>query len=187
MKKILRSLQMMSVVGIFAMSSLASAQTKNLNVPLKVQEHSQWCWAGASQMILNFFGKTPTQCAEANYAIGINYACGNTTFNWNSTANQPKPTNTITYILNGWGVSSSVVGVLSQANSTAKINANRPYAILWQWTGGGGHFVVVKGYTNNGATLYINDPWPGNGSYVRTYASTYSASDRYWYNTAVTN
>ena len=72
MKKILRSLQMMSVVGIFAMSSMASAQTKNLNVPLKVQEHSQWCWAGASQMILNFFGKTPTQCAEANYAIGIN-------------------------------------------------------------------------------------------------------------------
>ena len=39
-------------------------------------------------MVLNFFGKTPSQCAEVNYALGINYACGNSTFNWNSNANQ---------------------------------------------------------------------------------------------------
>jgi ABC-type bacteriocin/lantibiotic exporter with double-glycine peptidase domain len=175
----------LAIASIFSLSQLASAQTKNLNVPLKVQEHSQWCWAGASQMVLNFFGKTPSQCAEVNYAKGINYACGNSTFNWNSNANQPNSTNSITYILNGWGVNSSVVGVLSQSNSTSRINANRPYVILWQWTSGGGHFVVVKGYSGN--YLYINDPWPGNGAYTRTYASTVSASDRYWYNTAVTN
>ncbi|MBY0572748.1 MAG: C39 family peptidase [Undibacterium sp.] len=184
MKKILT---LLSMAGVLAMSSLATAQTNNLTVPLKVQEHSQWCWAGASQMVLNYFSKTPTQCAEANYALGINYACGNSTFNWNSNANQPQPTNAISTILNGWGVSSSVVGRLSQATSTSKINAKKPYVILWSWTNGGGHFVVIKGYTNNGSTLYINDPWPGNGAYVRTYASTASASDRYWYNTAVTN
>lgn len=184
MKKILQAI---GILSLLCLSQLAAAQSRTLTVPLRVQEHSQWCWAGASQMVLNYFGKTPTQCAEVNYAIGINYACGNTTFNWNSNANQPKPTNTITYILNGWNVSSSVVGKLSQATSTSKINANKPYILLWQWTGGGGHFVVVRGYTNNGATLYINNPWPGEGSYYRSYASTASASDRYWYNTAVTN
>lgn len=187
MKKMIRSIKTLTAIGALALSSYAAAQTYNLNVPLRVQEHSQWCWAGSSQMVLNFFGKTPSQCAEVNYAKGINYACGNSTFNWNSYANQPNTTNSISYILNGWGVSSSVVGVLSQSNSTSRINANRPYVILWQWTGGGGHFVVVKGYTNNGATLYINDPWPGNGAYARTYAATKSASDRYWYNTAVSN
>ncbi len=187
MKRIPTYAKALVAISALTCAQFAFAQSKNLSVPLRVQEHSQWCWAGASQMVLNFFGKTPTQCAEVNYAKGINYACGNTTFNWNSPANQPNTTNSITYILNGWNVGSSVVGVLSQSSSTTRINNNKPYILLWQWTGGGGHFVVVKGYSNNGASLYINDPWPGNGSYTRSYASTKSASDRYWYNTAVVN
>ncbi len=169
--------------ALVSFGALASAQTI-LNVPQRVQEHSQWCWAGASQMVLNYKNATPSQCAEANYALGINYACGNSTFNWNSNANQPNSTNAIVSILRHWGVNSNVAGKLTQSSSTANINASHPYIILWQWTGGGGHFVVVKGY--NGNYLYINDPWPGNGSYTRTYSSTASASDRYWYNTAVT-
>lgn len=187
MKKLTRSLQMLSIAGLFAVSSFAAAQSKNLSVPLKVQEHSQWCWAGASQMVNALFGKTYSQCAIANYALGINYACGNSTFDWQSQANQPQATSVIASILNASGVSSSVVGRLSQTNSTTRINASRPYVILWQWASGGGHFVVVKGYANNGATLYINDPWPGNGAYTRTFAATTSSSDRSWYDTAVTN
>jgi ABC-type bacteriocin/lantibiotic exporter with double-glycine peptidase domain len=186
MTKYLRPLITAAIFSIStAVCAVASAQTYNLNVPLRVQEHSNWCWAGSSQMVLNFFGKTPSQCSEVNYALGINYACGNSTFNWNSNANQPNYTSAITSILNAWGVSASTVGVLSQSNSNSRINANRPYVLLWQWTGGGGHFVVVKGYSGN--YLYINDPWPGNGAYSRTYASTVKASDRYWYNTSVTN
>lgn len=181
MKKSLK----LAIAGLLlAATGSAFAQSYMLNVPQRVQEHSQWCWAGASQMVLNFKGKNPSQCAEANYALGINYACGNSTFNWNSRANQPNSTNAVSYIIKGWGVNSSVTGVLSQSSSTANINASRPYVILWQWTGGGGHFVVVKGYSGN--YLAINDPWPGNGSYWRTYSSTVSASDRWWYNTAIT-
>ena len=169
---------------LLSLSAVAAAQTYTLNVPLRTQEHSQWCWAGASQMILNFKNRNVSQCAEVNYALGINYACGNTNFNWNNYANRPNSSNAISSILNYWGVTSGVTGVLSQANSTWNINAKRPYVILWQWRSGGGHFVVTRGYS--GSYLYINDPWPGNGSYYRTYASTVSSSDRYWYNTVFT-
>lgn len=181
MKKIM---QKALCIALFSSSACVMAQSYQLSVPLKVQEHSQWCWAGASQMILSYKGKSVTQCAEANYALGINYACGNSSFNWNNYANQPNSTNAISSILNHWGVGASVTGVLSQSWSNYYINGNHPYAILWQWTGGGGHFVVARGYS--GSYLFINDPWPGNGSYTRTYASTVRASDRYWYNTAIT-
>jgi ABC-type bacteriocin/lantibiotic exporter with double-glycine peptidase domain len=170
--------------ALLSIGSVVLAQSYQLSVPLKVQEHSQWCWAGASQMVLSYKGKSATQCAEANYALGINYACGNSTFNWNSNANKPNSTNAISSILNHWGVGAGVTGVLSQTSSNNNINGNHPYVILWQWTGGGGHFVVVRGYS--GSYLYINDPWPGNGAYTRTYSSTVRATDRYWYNTAVT-
>lgn len=184
MKKIIRAAFMSATLCATFMASSVFAQV-NLSVPLRTQEHSQWCWAGASQMVLQFKGKSVTQCAEANYALGINYACGNTTFNWNSQANQPNSTSAVTRILNWGGVSASTTGVISQSYSNQYLNASRPYIILWQWTSGGGHFVVVKGYSGN--YLYINDPWPGNGSYTRTYASTVNASDRYWYDSARTN
>lgn len=183
-KNMKKTMRMLISALLFGATSAALAQSYQLSVPLRVQEHSQWCWAGASQMILHYNGKNATQCAEVNYAMGINYACGNSTFNWNSYANRPNSTNAISYILNGWGVRSSVTGVLSQSNSNWYINNKKPYSLLWQWRSGGGHFVVVRGYS--GSYLYINDPWPGNGSYTRTYASTVSASDRYWYNTAIT-
>ncbi len=158
---------------------VATAQTKNLSVPLRVQEHSQWCWAGSAKMITDFKGKTYTQCAMVNYAKNINYACGNTTFNWNSYANQPNTASAITYILNGCGVPSSYMsGYLSYSSVQSYINASKPFVVLWSWTNGGGHFVVGKGYSNNG--IYFNDPWPGSGSYYRTYSASVSASDRRW-------
>lgn len=180
MKTLIASLVLAALAG-----PAASAQSKVLSVPQRTQEHSEWCWAGSSQMVLGFFGVNPTQCAEANYSLGINYACGNTNFNWNSNANSPNSTNAVSSILNAWGVNASVFnGYFYSSTVQTHINNSKPFIILWQWTGGGGHFVVVKGYS--GSYLYINDPWPGNGSYTRTYSSTVSASDRYWYNTCYT-
>lgn len=182
MKKMIQA-TLLILMGL-AFGANAFAQSKNLSVPLKVQEHSQWCWAGSTQMVFYFKAKTYSQCAIANYAEGINYACGNSTFDWQDyTANAPQSTDTVSSILQAGGLSSSVTGRLSQATSNSYINGSRPYIILWEWTGGGGHFVVVKGYS--GSTLYINDPWPGHGSYTRSYSSTVSSSDRSWYNSAI--
>ncbi len=168
---------------VLGLAPLATAQQKILSVPQRQQEHSQWCWAGSSQMMLNFKGKTPTQCAMVNYSLGINYACQSATFDWNSYANQPNYTSAITSIMNAWGVPAATAsGSFNLATVQGQINASKPMTILWSWRGGGGHFVVLKGY--NGSYLYFNDPWPGSGTYYRTHASTVSASDRTWNGTS---
>lgn len=168
----------------------AFAQWKTLSVPLVTQEHSQWCWAGSSKAVLNYYSKTPSQCQIVNWAYGLNYACGNTTFNWNSNANQPNSmygsSGSVQNILSHWGVPNNAYSVASSWNSVVSdINANRPFVIRYGWTNGGGHIMVGTGYeTYNGTNyVYIMNPWPGEGNTYRTYSSAVSASDHRWTHT----
>ncbi len=185
MKTFIRSLQALGFIAAITLGSLASAQNyswyKLNNFPMNQQEHSNWCWAASSSMILGYFGKTVTQCSEVNYALNSSYACGNSTFYWNSSLNQPDSTYTIGKILTHWGVANSVYNYnLSKASVASRIESNKPFVILWTWRSGGGHFVTVYGYTNTGNSLNINNPWPGEGSTIRSYSSTIAASDRDW-------
>ena len=169
---------------------LAQAQMRTLNVPLVIQEHSQWCWAGSSKAVLNFYNKTPSQCQIVNWAYGLNYACGNTTFNWNSNANQPNnmygTNGSVQNILQAWSVPNTAYNVASSWSSVVfDINANRPFVIRYGWSSGGGHIMVGRGYeTANGTNyIYIMNPWPGEGQTYRTYNSAVSASDHRWTHT----
>ena len=176
----------LSAALLLSLAAFASSATAGvLSVGLKQQEHSNWCWAASSQMVFGWFGKSYTQCSLANYSFGINYACGNATFYWNSNANSPNSAQAITQVLNAGGVSAYRTGALSQSALQSKIDASKPFIIGWYWTSGGGHAVVVKGYSGN--YVYFNDPWPGNGSYTRTYSATVSASDRSWGDSMVPN
>jgi len=176
--------------GLLAMLPSAFAQWRTLNVPLVTQEHSQWCWAGSSKAVLNYYGQSPSQCQIVNWAFGLNYACGNSTFDWNSYANQPNnmygSNGSVQNILNAWGVSNTAYNSASSWNSVvADINANRPFVIRYGWTGGGGHIMVGRGYeTYNGVNyIYIMNPWPGEGQTYRTYSSAVYASDHQWTHT----
>ncbi|MDM5179220.1 C39 family peptidase [Massilia sp. DJPM01] len=180
------------VVGASLLLALpaAMAQWRTLAVPLTTQEHSQWCWSASSKAVLNFYKKTPSQCQIVNWAFGLNYACGNTYFNWNSYANQPNnmygSNGSVQNILNAWGVSNGAYSVASSWNSVVyDINANRPFVIRYGWSNGGGHILVGRGYaTTNGVNyVYIMDPWPGEGQTYRTYNSAVSASDHRWTHT----
>ncbi|MET3135173.1 hypothetical protein AAKU55_005481 [Oxalobacteraceae bacterium GrIS 1.11] len=168
----------------------AQAQVRTLNIPLVTQEHSQWCWAGSSKAVLNFYNKTPSQCQIVNWAFGLNYACGNSSFNWNSNANQPNNmyggNGSVQGILQNWGVPNNAINNYLSWNSVLNdINANRPFVIRYGWTNGGGHILVGSGYeTVNGVNyLYIMNPWPGEGQTYRTYNSAVSASDHRWTHT----
>ncbi|MET3132995.1 hypothetical protein AAKU55_003277 [Oxalobacteraceae bacterium GrIS 1.11] len=168
----------------------AFAAWRTLNVPLVTQEHSQWCWAGSSKAVLNYYNKTPSQCQIVNWAFGLNYACGNTNFNWNSYANQPNSiygTNgSVQNILNAWGVPNSAYNSASSWNTVVSdINANRPFVIRYGWSNGGGHIMVGRGYeTWNGVNyVYIMNPWPGEGQTYRSYNSAVWASDHQWTHT----
>ena len=168
----------------------AYAQWRTLNVPLVTQEHSQWCWAGSSKAVLNYYGQSPSQCQIVNWAFGLNYACGNSTFNWNSYANQPNSmygsNGSVQNILRAWGVANTAYNSASSWSSVVSdINANRPFVIRYGWTGGGGHIMVGRGYeTANGVNyVYIMNPWPGEGQTYRTYNSAVYASDHQWTHT----
>jgi hypothetical protein len=168
----------------------AWAQWRTLSVPLTTQEHSQWCWSASSKAVLNYYSRTPSQCQIVNWAFGINYACGNSTFNWNSYANQPNSMygsgGSVQSILNAWGVPNNAYNWASSWNSVVwDINNNRPFVMRYGWTNGGGHIMVGRGYeTWNGSNyVYIMDPWPGEGQTWRTYSSAVSSWDHNWTHT----
>jgi hypothetical protein len=170
---------------------MAMAQWRTLSVPLTTQEHSQWCWAGSSKAVLSYYwANYPSQCQIVNWAYGLNYACGNAVFDWNSTANQPNSmygsNGSVQNILAHWSVpNTAVTSALSWNTVVSDINANRPFVIRYGWTGGGGHIMVGRGYeTYNGTNyVYIMNPWPGEGQTYRTYASAVNASDHAWTHT----
>jgi hypothetical protein len=183
-------IQCVVATAFLAAAPAAFAQWRNLSVPLVTQEHSQWCWAGSSKAVLNFYAKTPSQCQIVNWAYGLNYACGNTTFDWNSKANQPNSmygtSGSVQNILAAWGVPNTAYSYASSWNSVvADVNANRPFVIRYGWTNGGGHIMVGTGYEvyNGSNYLYIMNPWPGEGNTYRTYNSAVSASDHKWTHT----
>lgn len=188
MKKTLKLVLLGFILSVAAQT--AFAQSKYLNVPFVQQEHSQWCWAGTSKSILNFYNKTPSQCQIVNWAYGLNYACGNTTFDWNSAANQPNgmygSNGSVQNILNYWGVPNTAYSTASSWNSVVyDVNNNRPFVIRYGWTNGGGHIMVGYGYqvVNNVQYIRIMNPWPGEGFTSRTYSSAVSASDHQWTHT----
>jgi hypothetical protein len=185
-----RFLQSLAGLAFVLAAPSVFAQGRTLNIPLVVQEHSQWCWAGSSKAVLNYYAKTPSQCQIVNWAYGLNYACGNTSFNWNSGANQPNSmygtAGSVQNILKHWGVPNNAYAVASSWNTVVNdISANRPFVIRYGWTGGGGHIMVGIGYdvANGSNHITIMNPWPGEGITYQTFASAVSAPDHNWTHT----
>jgi hypothetical protein len=185
-------LRCMLLLGLSALSTVAIAGngSRNLALNLVTQEHSNWCWAGSSVSVLNWYSARPSQCSVANWALGINYACGNSYFNWNSYANQANGMygggGTIQGILYHWGVNSYGNSyALNWSAVVTEVNNNRPFVMRYGWTGGGGHFIVGSGYNDTSGTrriAYMN-PWPGEGNTVVNYSWAVSASDHSWTHT----
>lgn len=182
--------QVVAGLAIAIALPLAHAQYRQLNVPTNIQEHSQWCWSGSSKAIIGFYKAAPSQCAIVNWAFGINYACGNGSFNWNSYANQPNSLygsgGSVQNILSNWGIATYAYTYASSWNSiVSDINANKPFVIRFGWTSGGGHIMVGTGYEVwNGASYvtYMN-PWPGEGNSEDLYNWMVAANDHRWTHT----
>jgi hypothetical protein len=185
MMKSIKNLLMAACFLIVAQT--ASAQSSYLNVSWGQQEHSEWCWSATSQSVLSLYKKTPSQCQIVNWAYGLNYACGNTTFAWNSPANKPNnmygTNGSVQTILQAWGVPNTPVAAALTWNQVVwDINNRRPFVIRYGWTTGGGHIMTGYGYqvTNGVNYIRIMDSWPGEGWTIRTHSSAVSASDHKW-------
>jgi len=153
-----------------------------LNVPQRYQEQSQWCWAGCSQAILEYYGTSKTQTQIAAYGTqGVN------TWNylWDSRPLDDPPRYGIDLILLHFAglASSHNYSALSQSGVLNEINARRPFVIRWGWDNGGGHFIVGKGI--DGDYVYLMDPW--YGPTINTYSWVVHGSTHTWTHTLTLN
>ncbi len=168
MRKVILTLVMGLLLFTFTGVSYLNAQGAYLNTPLVTQEHSQWCWDACCRSIIDYYGTPPTQCAIANWAFSRSDCCGNTTFSWYHSCNQPNTTAAMVNVLDNWNVDASSYGVLTWADIQWLINNDYLFII-----GRSGHATVGYGYWTDYGTTYVGhmDPWPGEGYSWQTYST----------------
>jgi hypothetical protein len=161
-----------------------------LNVPKKTQEQTNWCWAGSSQAVLEYYGTIVSQCTIADWVRQNNsWGSDNCCFNPSgSICNQPNYmyyySGSLQYILIHWSVNNYPVdSYLSQSTIVAEINNRRPFIMRFAWTSGGGHFLVGRGYDQGGLYVDYMDPWYGNGYTKSLYSWVVQSSNHYWTDT----
>jgi len=170
MGKIIKKLVFAGLIAILCAIPAFSAADNILYAPETIQEHSQWCWAGSSQSVLEHYGTYVKQCDMVNWAFGSSSCCGNTEFEWSDTScnywnymfgDSPKGVSggSLQGILTHWGVSSNALYTyLSKTTCVSEIDAGRPFVMRFGWYGGGGHFLVGYGYDQSGDYLDYMDP-----------------------------
>ncbi len=144
-----------------------SAQVIN-HVPSVIQEQTEWCWAGTSDCVLQYFGYPTLQCDIAEYArtqvpstFGTNNCCLDPTGLCNTPNYIYGYSGSIQDILYHFKKISStgIYNILDTAGVRAQVKKGTPYFFRWGWTTGGGHFLV--GYGLVGSTVYYMNPLYG--------------------------
>lgn len=140
----------------------APAVGATLNVPLIAQKQNQWCWAACTAMVARFLGMSaPNQCELANFLFGRTTCC---TSPGSPQCNQPAQVEQVVQVYRHLGISLTGPDKPLLADTVkGELDAGRPFEVGFLWTGGGGHVVVVFGYTAQGLVL-IQDPWFGTVS-----------------------
>ncbi|RLD46917.1 MAG: hypothetical protein DRI86_01835 [Bacteroidetes bacterium] len=163
------------LIFIFFAVNISFAQI--LTVGEVEQEQTEWCWAGVSKCIVDYYGDTTDQCEIAEYT--------RTTATWHNFGNLDccnDPNQGCNYWNYNYGYSGSIKDILlffsgitnyGTANTLTKAAIDdelfntRPFVIRWGWYSGGGHFVV--GYGKSGNTIYYMNPWYGEGKKLADY------------------
>jgi hypothetical protein len=147
--------------------------TTTLPVTLRPQKTRMWCWAASAQMVMEYFGHTVEQCAQANSRFNRTDCCDNPTpdacvvggwpefdkygFQFKRTNAKALPWNELRQQL-----------ATRSGSSTCGFT---PFAFSWKWEDGGGHMMVATGYTTSADGrnwVFVSDPWAPNIGRTRT-------------------
>ncbi len=154
--------------------------TTLLAFPEVIQEQSEWCWAGVTAAIFDYFGKGVQQCEIAEYTrtvapwhnfgsvnccVNPNYGCNYWNYNWSYAGSVEDILESMQSEINvqNYGLSRK----MTMGEIEADLAVNRPFVIRWGWDNGGGHFLVGSGI--NGGYLHYMNPWQGEGNKIATY------------------
>lgn len=180
-----------TIVILSALIISTSVHAQVLNVMEVQQEHNQWCWAGVSSSILDYYCTPTDQCDIAEYtrtvATWYDYGAENCCENPNAGCN---------YVNYAWGYSGSIQDILYhfgdiQSNGVssylthtqlkASLMNNKLFVIRWGWVGGGGHFVLGHGVVDS--QIYYMDPWYGEGYKIANYSWVKNGGSHQWTHT----
>ena len=149
--------------------------SKQLAFNMQMQTESNWCWAAVSTSVSHFYWwlSTWTQCRVANAELGHNDCCNNPV---------PSACNVPWYLDRALTRTNNFVSMTGQASFQQvknEINAGRPVGARIGWNGGGGHFMMIYGYSRILSMEYfdIDDPIFGKSHLaVSDFASNYRGS-----------
>jgi hypothetical protein len=183
------SLSIAGLILVLGFSSGLRAQV--LNVGEFIQEQDQWCWAGSSACVLDYFCTPTAQCTIAEYTREVA-----TWHDFGSTDCCVNPGLGCNYWNYNWGYAGSIQDILvhfaSVQNSGistyldtsqihTRIRGNRLFIFRWGWATGGGHFLVGHGLVN--MDMYYMNPWFGEGLTISDYNWVVSNPDHTWTHT----
>lgn len=157
--------------------AVVSTYGQVLQVSQEIQEQDQWCWAGVSSCILDYYGMPTTQCEIAEYAREV---CDWHSFGTKNCCDYPNgECNYWNYSFGSNGSINDIISHFANVQSTgvyramefdevhAELESGRPFVVRWGWSGGGGHFVL--GYGIEDSTIYYMNPWFGEGKKIADY------------------
>lgn len=185
----------LAVVSLFTLAALfpaPAARAQILNVPVRIQEQTQWCWAGSTCATLAYYGHEVAQCEIAEYTrtvctwhdfgpvnccVDPSQGCNYWNYNWGYDGSMQD-------ILLYWGVGNYGYGSsLSIPQIQTELGSGRPFIFRWGWWSGGGHFLVGHGLSGN--SLYYMDPWFGEGAKIADYNWVVYADNHTWTSTNI--
>jgi hypothetical protein len=130
--------------------------SKQLTFDMQEQTQSNWCWAATATSVSHFYWSesTWTQCLVANGELGYSNCCSHPV---------PSACNVPWYLDRAFTRTDNFRSQIGQATFQQvrdEIDAGRLVGARIGWTGGGGHFMVIYGYSLVDGVEYfdIDDP-----------------------------
>lgn len=112
-----------------------------LNMPENIQENDQWCWAGVTKSILNYYDITVSQCEIADYArqqitwhdFGTTDCCENPNLGCNYWNYAYGSSGSMEDILEHFGdvQNYGVSDYLTTSEITTELTNGRPFIVRW--------------------------------------------------------
>ena len=145
-------------------------QVSALVFQMQHQQQTNWCWAGVSTSVSKYYNRASgwTQCTVVNSALGQTTCCQS---GGSSQCNQPWYLDRALQITGNY--TSMQAGSIPAAQLQGQSNGMHPTGIRIGWSGGGGHFIVGSGVSQNNSMVMVEDPWYGS-SYI-TYSTLQNA------------
>lgn len=173
MKRKFFLLLMLAIAVLFLKSNTSYAYPTSyyLNIERVEQERSNWCWVASSVAVLDHYGRYVSQSDFCRTVKGY-------------VTNQTASAFEVSDGLYDYGLNSSVIRSYLDLESikTQIYYYNRPIIMGWIWNSGGGHMLVLEGFsTYQEERLSYMDPWDGRYHYASySYIRGGYYSDHSW-------